>query len=312
MADENYTLFTDFIFLGFCVRKDVQQVIFVLFFLVYGTTVIANLGMILLIKMDPKLHTPMYFFLSNLSFCDVCYSSTVSPKMLADLLSEEKKIPYNACAIQMYFFGAFADVECLMLAAMAYDRYVAICNPLLYTVTMSRRVCTQLVAGAYIIGLVDSAIHTCCTFRLSFCNSNVINHFFCDIPPLLALSCTDTTVNEIVMFTFIGCIVGCSIVTVLFSYSYILTTIFKMNSAKGKQKAFSTCASHLTAVAIFHGTLLFMYFRPSSSYSMDTDKMASVFYTVVIPMLNPLIYSLRNNDVKGALKKTIGTKLCSV
>ncbi|XP_004483993.3 olfactory receptor 5AR1-like [Dasypus novemcinctus] len=312
MADENYTLFTDFIFLGFCVRKDVQQLIFVLFLLVYGTTVIANLGMILLIKMDPKLHTPMYYFLSNLSFSDVCYSSTVSPKMLADLLSEEKKIPYNACAIQMYFCGAFADVECLMLAAMAYDRYVAICNPLLYTVTMSRRVCTQLVAGAYIIGLVDSAIHTCCTFRLSFCNSNVINHFFCDIPPLLALSCSDTTVNEIVLFTFVTCILGCSIVTVLFSYSYILTTIFKMNSAKGKQKAFSTCASHLTAVAIFHGTLLFMFLRPSSSYSMDTDKMASVFYTVVIPMLNPLIYSLRNNDMKDALKKTIGTNLCSV
>ncbi|XP_004466696.2 olfactory receptor 5AR1-like [Dasypus novemcinctus] len=312
MVVENYTLFTDFIFLGFFGGQNVQQVLFVLFLLVYGTTVFANLGMILLIEKDPRLHTPMYYFLSSLSFCDVCYSSTVSPKMLADFLSEQKKIPYNACAIQLYFFGAFADVECLMLAVMAYDRYVAICNPLLYTIAMSRKVCTQLVASAYILGLVDSAIHTCFTFRLSFCNSNVINHFFCDIPPLLALSCSDTTVNEIVMFTFFSCIVGCSIVTVLFSYSYIMTTIFKMNSAEGRRKAFSTCASHLTSVAIFHGTLLFMYFRPSSSYSMDTDKMASVFYTVVIPMLNPLIYSLRNKDVKGALKKTISTKLCSV
>ncbi|XP_005342240.2 olfactory receptor-like protein OLF2 [Ictidomys tridecemlineatus] len=311
MAVENFTLFTEFIFLGLSGRQDVQKGLFVFFFLVYGITLIANLGMILLIKVDPRLHTPMYYFLSNLSFCDICYSSTVSPKMLADFLSEQKGIPYDFCAIQMYFFGAFADVECLMLAVMAYDRYVAICNPLLYTIAMSRRICTQLVAVAYLVGLVDSAIHTCLTFQLSFCNSNVINHFFCDIPPLLALSCSDTSINEIVMFTFIGCVVGLSIVTVLLSYSYIITTIFRMNSAEGRRKAFSTCASHLTAVAIFHGTLLFMYFRPSSSYSMDTDKMASVFYTVVIPMLNPLIYSLRNKDVKGALSKAISTNLCS-
>uniref|UniRef100_A0A8D2AX07 Olfactory receptor n=1 Tax=Sciurus vulgaris TaxID=55149 RepID=A0A8D2AX07_SCIVU len=311
MAVDNFTVFTDFVFLGLSDRQDVQKGLFVFFFLVYGITILANLGMIVLIKVDSRLHTPMYYFLSNLSFCDICYSSTVSPKMLADFLSEQKRIPYDLCATQMYFFGAFADVECLMLAVMAYDRYVAICNPLLYTIAMSRRICIQLVAVAYIVGLVDSAIHTCFTFRLSFCNSNVINHFFCDIPPLLALSCSDTSINEIVMFTFIGCVVGFSIVTVLLSYSYIITTIFRMNSAEGRRKAFSTCASHLTAVAIFHSTLLFMYFRPSSSYSMDTDKMASVFYTVIIPMLNPLIYSLRNKDVKGALSKAISTNLCS-
>ncbi|XP_045412985.1 olfactory receptor 5W2-like [Lemur catta] len=311
MTIENSSVFTDFVFLGLSGRQDMQQGLFVLFLLVYGITVIANLGMILLIRMDPRLHTPMYYFLSNLSFCDVCYSSTVSPKMLADFLSKQKRIPYNLCAIQMYFFGAFADVECLMLAVMAYDRYVAICNPLLYIITMSRRMCTQLVVIAYIVGLIDSAIHTCCTFRLSFCNSNVINHFFCDIPPLLALSCSDTSINEIVMFTFIGCVVGCSIVTVLLSYSYIIVTILRMNSTEGRYRAFSTCASHLMAVVVFHGTLLFMYFRPSSSYSMNTDKMASVFYTVVIPMLNPLIYSLRNKDVKGALIKALKNKLCS-
>ncbi|XP_032702451.1 olfactory receptor 5W2-like [Lontra canadensis] len=311
MAVENCTVITDFLLLGLSSRKDVQQGLFVLFLLVYGITIVANLGMILLIKLDSRLHTPMYYFLSNLSFCDVCYSSTVSPKMLVDFLSEQKRIPYNLCAIQMYFFGVFADVECLMLAVMAYDRYVAICNPLLYTIAMSRKICIQLVSLAYFVGLVDSAIHTCCTFRLSFCNSKIINHFFCDIPPLLALSSSDTSINEIVMFTFIGCVVGCSIITVLLSYSYIIATILRMNSAEGRRKAFSTCASHLTAVAIFHGTLLFMYFRPSSSYSMDTDKMSSVFYTVVIPMLNPLIYSLRNKDVKGALKKAISTKLCS-
>nr|XP_014716867.1 olfactory receptor 5W2-like [Equus asinus] len=309
MVVENCTMITDFIFLGLSDRQDVQQGLFVLFLLVYGITVIANLGMILLIKMDSSLHTPMYYFLSNLSFCDVCYSTTVSPKMLVDFLSEQKRIPYSFCAIQMYFWGVFADVECLMLAVMAYDRYVAICNPLLYTIAMSRRVCTQLVSIVYIEGLIDSTIFTCCIFQLSFCNSNIINHFFCDIPPLLALSTSDTTVNEIVLFTFSTCVVGCSIVTVLLSYIYIITTILRMNSAEGRYKAFSTCASHLTAVAVFHGTLLFMYLRPSSSYSMDTDKMASVFYTVVIPMLNPLIYSLRNKDVKGALKKAISTKL---
>nr|XP_006043124.2 olfactory receptor 8U9-like [Bubalus bubalis] len=311
MTAENCTVFADFIFLGLSGRQDVQQGLFVLFLLVYGITVVANVGMVLLIKRDPSLHTPMYYFLSNLSFFDICYSSTISPKMLADFLSEQKRIPYDVCAIQMYFFGAFRDVECLMLAVMAYDRYVAICNPLLYTIAMSRGICTQLVVIAYIVGLVDSAIHTCCTFQLSFCNSNIINHFFCDIPPLLALSYSDMSINEIMLVISSSCVLGTSIITVLLSYSYIITTILRMSSAEGRRKAFSTCASHLTAVAIFHGTLLFMYFGPSSSYSMDTDKTASVLYTAVIPMLNLLIYSLRNKDVKGALKKATSTKLCS-
>uniref|UniRef100_A0A8C3WGQ1 Olfactory receptor n=1 Tax=Catagonus wagneri TaxID=51154 RepID=A0A8C3WGQ1_9CETA len=310
-SGENCSILDEFLLLGISNSPDVQKGLFVLFLLVYGVTVVANLGMILLIQMEPRLHTPMYYFLSNLSFSDICYSSSVSPKMLADFLSEQKRIPYNLCAVQMYLFGTFADVECLMLAVMAYDRYVAICNPLLYTVAMSNRVCTQLVAIVYTEGLVDAAIHTCCTFQLSFCNSNIIKHFFCDIPPLLALSSSDTTINEIMLFISSCCVVGCSIITVLLSYSYILTTILRMNSAEGRHKAFSTCASHLTAVAVFHGTLLFVYFRPSSSYSMDTDKIASVFYTVVIPMLNPLIYSLRNKEVKGALKKAISSKLCS-
>ncbi|KAM5317655.1 olfactory receptor 5AP2-like [Glossophaga mutica] len=311
MAVENCTVVTDFILLGLSGRRDVQQGLFVLFLLVYGTTVIANLGMILLIRMDPRLHTPMYYFLSNLSFCDLCYSSTISPKMLADFLSEQKKIAYNLCVVQMFFFGAFAAVECVMLSVMAYDRYVAICNPLLYTVTMSRRVCIQLVSTAYTAGFIDMAIFTSCTFPLSFCSSNIINHFFCDIPPLLALSASDTTTSEIALTVSCSCVVGSSVITVLLSYSYIITTILRMKSAEGRYKAFSTCASHLTAVAIFYGTLLFMYFRPNSSYSMDTDKVASVFYTVVIPMLNPLIYSLRNKDVKSALKKVIATKLSS-
>ena len=194
---------------------------------------------------------------------------------------------------------------------MAYDRYVAICNPLLYTVTMSRRVCAQLVAIVYIQSLLYSAIFTYCTIRLSFCKSNTINHFFCDFPPLLAISTSQTTTSEIALTVSCSCVGGSSVITVLLSYSYIITTIIRMKSAAGRCKAFSTCASHLTAVAIFYGTVLFMYFRPNSNYSMDTDKIASVFYTVVIPMLNPLIYSLRNKDVKGALKKAVGTKLCT-
>ena len=311
MTAENCSVAPDFAFLGLSDDRHVQQALFVVFLLVYGITVVANVGMILLIKVDPRLHTPMYYFLSNLSFCDVCYSSAVSPKMLADFLSEHKRIPFDLCAMQMYFWGIFGDVECLMLAVMAYDRYVAICNPLLYTVSMSRKLCTQLISVVYVEGLVDSAVHTCCTFRLSFCSSNVINHFFCDFPALLALSSSDTSINELMLFISSSCVLGTSIITVLLSYTYIIATILRMSSAEGRCKAFSTCASHLTAVAVFHGTLLFMYFRPSSSYSMDTDKIASVFYTVIIPMLNPLIYSLRNKDVKVAIEKVISTKLCS-
>ncbi|XP_028370805.1 olfactory receptor 1052-like [Phyllostomus discolor] len=308
MSIENCTMLTDFILLGLSGRWDVQQGLFVLFLLVYSITVIANLGMILLISMDPQLHTPMYYFLSNLSFCDVCYSTSVSPKMLADFLSQQKKIAYNLCVVQMFCFGVFADVDCVMLSVMAYDRYVAICNPLLYTVTMSRRVCIQLMATAYTAGFMDMTIFTYCLTQLSFCKSNIINHFFCDVPPLLALSTSDTTTIEIAMTIACSCIVGSSLITVLLSYSYIITTILRMKSATGRRKAFSTCASHLTSVAIFYGTLFFMYFRPSSSNSTDTDKVVSVFYAVVIPMLNPLIYSLRNKDVKGALKKAVGIK----
>ncbi|XP_049635759.1 olfactory receptor 5W2-like [Suncus etruscus] len=309
MAVENCSVFIEFIFLGLSSRQDVQLGLFVLFLFVYGTTVVANVGMILLIKMDSRLHTPMYYFLSNLSFCDVCYSSSISPKMLVDFLSEKKRIPYSFCTIQMYIFAAFGDIECLMLAVMAYDRYVAICNPLLYTVAMSRRLSSFLMFLTYFMGFLDSTIHTCLAFRLSFCNSNVINHFFCDIPPLISLSTSDTSINEIMLFICGTLILGISIFTVFLSYTYIIATVLRMKSAEGRRKAFSTCASHLSTVALFHGTLLYMYLRPSSSYSMDTDKMTSVFYTVIIPMLNPLIYSLRNKDVKGALKKAISTKL---
>ncbi|XP_049636707.1 olfactory receptor-like protein OLF2 [Suncus etruscus] len=307
---ENCTVFTEFIFVGLSNRQDVQLGLFVFFLFVYSTTVIANIGMILLIKTDTRLHTPMYYFLSNLSLCDVCVSSPVSPKMLAHFLSEIKRIPYTVCPIQMFVFCMFGDVEILVLAVMAYDHYVAICNPLLYTVAISRTLCTVLVFLTYIMGLVDSAVHTCLAFWLSFCKSNIINHFYCDLPPMFALATSDTFINEMMLFILGTIIFGVSVFTVLLSYSYIIVTVLRMKSAEGRRKAFSTCASHLCTVAIFHGTLLYMYLRPSSSYSMDTDKITSVIYMVIIPMINPLIYSLRNKDVKGALKKTISTKLC--
>ncbi|KAM9147513.1 olfactory receptor 5AR1-like [Pangshura tecta] len=309
MEKGNHSEATEFILLGLTDRPELQVPLFGVFLLIYGITLVGNGGVILLIMIDPRLHTPMYFFLSNLSFCDLCFSSIISPKLLLNFLAERKSISYTACAVQMNLSVIFTDVECLLLAVMAYDRYVAICNPLLYTVTMSRQLCKQLVVGAYAVGVVDSVIQTCFTFRLSFCSSNIINHFFCDIPPLLALSCSDTHINEIVLFAFTSCITAISFVPVLLSYVYIISTILQIRSAESRRKAFSTCSFHLTAVVLLFGTLLFMYLRPTSSYSMDTDKVASAFYTVAIPMLNPLIYSLRNMGVKDALRKEINRLL---
>ncbi|XP_065258981.1 olfactory receptor 8U3-like [Emys orbicularis] len=309
MEKGNHSEVTEFILSGLTDRPELQVPLFGMFLLIYGITLVGNGGMILLITIDPRLHTPMYFFLRNLSFCDLFYSSVISPKMLLNFLVTRKSISYTACAVQMNLSVVFTDVECLLLAVMAYDRYVAICNPLLYTVAMSRHLCNQLVALVYAGGLVDSMINTFFTFRLSFCSSNIINHFFCDIPPLLALSCSDTRINEIVIFAFTSCITVSSFVTVLLSYVYIISTILQIRSAEGRRKAFSTCTFHLTAVALYFGTLLFVYLRPTSSYSMDTDKVATVFYTLVIPMLNPLIYSLRNTEVKDALRKAMNKLL---
>ncbi|XP_074852214.1 olfactory receptor 5AR1-like [Carettochelys insculpta] len=304
MEEGNHSMVTDFILSGLTDHPELQVPLFGLFLLIYIITLVGNGGMILLITINSRLHTPMYFFLRNLSFCDLCYSSAIVPKMLLNFLSERNNISYISCALQMYFFISCADIECLLLAVMAYDRYVAICNPLLYGVTMSRWRYKQLAAGCYAVGLVDALIHTCCTFQLSFCSSNVINHFFCDIPPLLALSCFDTQINEIVMFAFTGFIILSSVVIVLLSYIYIICTILQIHSAKGQHKAFSTCTFHLTAVVIFFGTQLFVCLHPTFSY-MDTDKIASVFYTVVIPMLNPLIYSMRNREVKDAMRNVM-------
>uniref|UniRef100_A0A452GV82 Olfactory receptor n=1 Tax=Gopherus agassizii TaxID=38772 RepID=A0A452GV82_9SAUR len=299
---------TEFILLGLTHCPEVEVVLFVLFLAIYVTTLVGNIGIIMLIHINSCLHTPMYFFLSNLAFLDLSYSSAIAPKMLVNFLAQSKTISFTCCAMQMYLFAAFADAECLILAAMAYDRYVAVCNPLLYMPVMSRRVCVFLIAGAYISGSVSSLIHTSLTFSLSFCGSNVINHFFCDIPPLLALSCSDTHINELLLFALCGFIQTSTFLVILISYAYVLATILRIHSTEGRHKAFNTCTSHLIAVALFYGTLLFMYLRPSSSYSLDADKVVSVFYTVVFPMLNPLIYSLRNKEVKEALIRIVEKK----
>ncbi|XP_011385294.1 olfactory receptor 5F1-like [Pteropus vampyrus] len=308
MTRTNYTLVTEFILLGLADTLELQIPLFLLFFIVYMLTVLGNVGMILLIRADFRLHTPMYFFLANLSFADVCYSSTITPKMLVDLLSAKKTISFTGCFVQMNFFISLATTECILFGLMAYDRYVAICNPLLYPLLMSWTICLKMAAGAFTAGLLNSIVHTSCVSSLPFCSSNVINHFFCDSPPLFKLSCSDTRLSESILFTFSGVNMIGTLLVILTSYSYILFSIFRMRSGEGQRKAVSTCASHLTAITLFYSTAIYTYLRPSSSCSLSQDKVSSVFYTVVIPMLNPLIYSLRNKEVKAAFWDVITRK----
>ncbi|XP_008852447.1 olfactory receptor 5W2-like [Nannospalax galili] len=308
MDTGNCSSLPEFLLLGITTNPDMKLVLFTVLLVVYLIILLTNVGMIVLIRMDQQLHTPMYFFLSHLSFSDLCYSTAVGPKMLEGLLAQNTSIPFVGCALQFFFVCIFIDVECVLLAVMAFDRYKAISHPLLYSVDMSSRVCYQLLTGVYLVGMTDAWIHTTLTFRLCFCGSLEIDHFFCDIPPILLLSCSDTQVNELVIFTIFGFIELSTISGVLISYCYIILSVLKINSAVGRFKAFSTCTSHLTAVAIFQGTLLFTYFQPSSSYSLDQDKMTSLFYTLVIPVLNPLIYSLRNKDVKEALRRLVNKR----
>lgn len=305
MIKTNYTLVTEFILLGLTDTLELQIILFLLFFVIYTFTVLGNAGMIFLIRADPRLHTPMYFFLANLSFVDICYSSTITPKMVVDLLSEKKTISFAGCFLQLYFYIALATTECILFGLMAYDRYVAICNPLLYSLIMSRTVCLKMAAGAFTAGLLNSMVNTSYVSSLPYCRSNVIHHFFCDSPPLFKLSCSDTHLSESIFSTFAGVNMVGALLVIFISYSYILFSIFRIHSGQGRRKAFSTCASHLTAIILFYSTAIYTYLRPSSSYSLSQDKVASVFYTTVIPMLNPLVYSLRNKEVKSALRNVI-------
>ncbi|XP_074083810.1 olfactory receptor 5B12-like [Macrotis lagotis] len=305
---ENRSEVSEFVFLGLTDNPAYQVPLFMMFMLIYLNILIGNLGLVALISWDSRLHIPMYFFLSNLSLVDFGYSSAVTPKVMAGLLTGDKVISFNGCATQFLCFGAFTSTESFLLASMAYDRHAAVCKPLYYTTTMTSTVCAHMLTGSYICGFLISSIITGNTFSLSFCGSNIVHHFFCDLPPLLVLSCSNIYTIEMIVF-ILGSFTICFPFLIIFtSYLLIFITILKIRSAEGRQKAFSTCASHLTAVSIFYGTVFFMYFQPSSSHSMDSDKMVSVFYTMVIPMLNPLVYSLRNKDVRNACRKALSRK----
>ncbi|XP_069921455.1 olfactory receptor 8B3-like isoform X2 [Oryctolagus cuniculus] len=304
MGIENGSLVTEFTLKGLTDQPALQLPLFFLFLLMYVVTVLGNLSLVTLIGLHSHLHTPMYFFVFNLSFIDLCYSSVFTPKMLVNFVSERNIISYTGCMVQLYFFLFFVISECYVLTSMAYDRYVAICNPLLYTVVMSPKVCSSLMLGSYLMAFSGATAHTGCMLRLTFCDANTINHYLCDILPVMQLSCTSTYVNELVVFIVVGINIIVASLTIFLSYGFILSSIFQINSTEGRSKAFSTCSSHIIAVSLFFGSGAIMYLKPSSATTMDLGKISSVFYTNVIPMMNPLIYSLRNKDVKTALRKT--------
>ncbi|XP_059260118.1 putative olfactory receptor 8G3 [Mustela nigripes] len=311
MDPGNHSTVTDFILAGLTEKPELQLPLFFLFLGIYVVTVVGNLGMIMLIWLSAHLHTPMYYFLSSLSFIDLCHSTVITPKMLVNFVTEVNVISYPECMTQLYFFLVFAIAECHMLAVMAYDRYAAICNPLLYNVIMSSHFCFWLTVGVYSLGIIGSTIHTGFMMRLLFCKSNVVNHYFCDLFPLLELSCSNIYVNELLVLVLSAFNILTPALTILASYVFILSSILRIRSTEGRSKAFSTCSSHITAVAVFYGSAAFMYLQPSSVGSMDQGKVSSVFYTTIVPMLNPLIYSLRNKDVKFALKKILESRKCS-
>nr|DBA16391.1 TPA: hypothetical protein GDO54_003787 [Pyxicephalus adspersus] len=304
MAFANGTEFNEFFLAGLSDISELQSLMFLLFFCIYVITVLTNVAIIIITCLSPNLHTPMYFFLSSFSFLEICYVSSTIPKMLSNILAKHKTISYSGCVTQMYWFLLLGGAECYMLAAMAYDRYNAICRPLLYSVILSKRTCIQLIFGSWIIGAVNALIHTALTFTLPFC-TNKINHFFCDIPPLLKLACTNTWVNEMTVFLISGSVIVGSFILTMISYVKIISAILNIQINSGRKKTFSTCASHFVVVIIFYGSGIFMYFRPKSSYSLDQDRLIAVMYTIIAPLLNPFIYTCRNSDVKAAARKLL-------
>ncbi|XP_051011764.1 LOW QUALITY PROTEIN: olfactory receptor 145-like [Acomys russatus] len=299
----------EFILLGLTQQPELQLPLFFLFLGVYVVSMVGNLGLIVLIVLNPHLHNPMYYFLFNLSFTDLCYSSVITPKMLVSFV-KQNIISHAECMTQLFFFCFFVIGECYILTAMAYDRYAAICKPLLYQVTMSHQVCFLMTVGVYVMGFVGGMAHIVCMLRLTFCDVNIINHYMCDIPPLLKLSCTSTYINELMLFIVVGVNVTVPSLTIFISYTLILSNILNIRSAEGRSKAFSTCGSHVIAVSFFFGAVAFMYLKPSSA-SGDDDKVSTIFYTIMGPMLNPFIYSIRNKDVHVALRKTLKKRMFS-
>ncbi|XP_012378167.3 olfactory receptor 1J4-like [Dasypus novemcinctus] len=301
MRWENQSSVSEFLLLGLPIRPEQQGVFFTLFLGMYLTTVLGNLLIILLIRLDSRLHTPMYFFLSHLALTDVSLSSVTVPKMLMIMKTQNQSISYQGCISQMYFYLIFACMDNLLLTVMAYDRYVAICHPLHYTVIMREELCDLLVAGSWILSCGSSLLHTLLLAQLSFCADNIISHFFCSLPILLKLSCSNTSLNELVIFTVGTALVLFPLSAILVSYGCIWASILRVPSTKGICKVLSTCGSHLCVVSLFYGTIMALYFSPSSNDSNGREMIASLMYTVVTPMLNPFIYSLRNRDMKLAL-----------
>nr|XP_036856833.1 olfactory receptor 8B12-like [Manis javanica] len=306
MAIDNASSVTEFILAGLTNQPGLQLPLFFLFLGFYVLTVVGNLGLITLIGLNSHLHIPMYFFLCNLSLIDFSFFNAITPKMLMSFVTKKNIISYAGCMTQLFFFCFFVASESFILSAMAYDRYVAICKPLLYTVTMSPQMCSLLLLGVYGMGVFGAVAHTGNIVPLTFCADNLVNHYMCDIIPLLELACDSSYVNSLVVFIVVTIGIGVPIVTIFISYGFILSSILHISTIEGRSKAFSTCSSHLTVVSLFFGSGAFMYLKPPSVLPLDQGKVSSVFYTAVVPMLNPLIYSLRNKDVKVALKKTLG------
>ncbi|XP_010834578.1 PREDICTED: olfactory receptor 9K2 [Bison bison bison] len=299
----NYSEATDFILASFRVRPELHILLFLLFLLIYTMILLGNVGMMVIIMTDPRLNTPMYFFLGNLSFIDLFYSSVIAPKAMSNFWSESKSISFAGCISQFFLFALFIVTEGFLLAVMAYDRFIAICNPLLYSVQMSTHLCVQLVAGSYFFGCISSVLQTSMTFTLSFCASRTIDHFYCDDRPLQKISCSNLYIHKLISFFLCSIIILPTIIIIIVSYIYIVSTVLKIRSTEGRKKAFSTCTSHLGVVSVLYGAVFFMYLTPDTF--PELSKVASLCYTLVTPMLNPLIYSLRNKDVKEALRKSL-------
>ncbi|KAM6469244.1 olfactory receptor 2A12-like [Liasis olivaceus] len=301
----NRTTVTEFLLLGLSSGPKTRLVLFGIFLVVYSITLTGNVIILMLIWLDSQLHTPMYFFLSHLSFVDIWYTSSTVPQLLTNLWTPKKTISFAGCGAQIYLFLGLAITECVLLAVMAYDRFVAICYPLRYTLIMNQKACIKLAAAAWLFGFLFAMVHAVQTLQMPYCGPNVINHFYCDILALLKLVCADTHFNEIIVFVVGVLILLCPFCFILITYVHIVIAILKIRSTQGRHKAFSTCASHMSVVALFYGSGMFMYMRPGSSHSPDQDKMVSLFYSVVTPMFNPMIYSLRNKEVKGAMLKML-------
>ncbi|XP_006862922.1 PREDICTED: olfactory receptor 1468-like [Chrysochloris asiatica] len=308
MHQDNQTMISEFFLLGLTVGSKQQQLLFVLFLCMYLATMVGNLLIILAISSDPSLHSPMYFFLANLSFADICFTTTTVPKMLVDIQSQSPTISFAGCLTQMYFFMLLVDLDNFLLSAMAYDRYIAICQPLHYTALLSPKRCALLVLIPWVISNFVSVLHLSMLSHLSFCDHRTILHFYCDLESVLRLACSDTYSNDLLILVIGGAVIFIPFTFILVSYALIGSIVCGIPSAKGKWKTFSTCGSHLTAVSLFYGSITGVYFLPASSYSAERDKVAAIMYTIVTPMMNPFIYSLRNKDMKGALGRLLSRK----